>query len=129
MPRERFRFCRPRAPSRNRKTGESMKKQSLAARAAVVAALVASLVGGTAVAANAESAGGGTWYYGVEGVQAYNYSHYLHNSYYHRASVVDGNNYRVRAYGEASQWARARQSATAWGNTAQWYHNNGGRNF
>jgi len=108
--------------------GKYMKKK-WAIRAVVTAALVSGMVGGTAAAANAESAGGGTWYYGVEGAQAYNYSHYLHNSYYHRASVVDGNGYRVRAYGEVGQWAMARQRATISGNTAAWYHNYGNRNI
>lgn len=107
---------------------ENMDVKRTIGKAAAAAAIVAALVGGTAIPASAESAGGGTWNYGVQGLQAYNYSNYHHPSYYHRATAWDDAG-KTRARGEAGQWANAWRKAAAWGNKASWYHNNGARDL
>lgn len=106
-----------------------MKRKKVMSRLALTVVLSAGLVGGSAVAANAEPAGGGDFQYGVTGFMGTNYSHYLHNSYFHRATAQDGNGYKVHDRREAGIWARASQQATASGNKAFWNHNYGSRNI
>ncbi|REJ06421.1 lactococcin 972 family bacteriocin [Microbacterium bovistercoris] len=85
-------------------------------------ALALAMAVGSVTAANAttEYVGGGTWQYWVDYGTDTNYSGYYHGSAYHRASVSNGTG-TVREYANAGSWARAMQSAAAWGNKAYWW--------
>lgn len=104
-----------------------MKMRKTITKATIGVALVAALVGGSATAASAESAGGGTWYYGVD--LANNWSNYHHPIYYHRATAYNDWGSIQRRYANAGYWANASISAAVSGNRAAWYHNYGATNF
>lgn len=93
-------------------------KKKLLATATSGALALALVCGGSATAANAVSAGGGTWYYGVD--LADNWSHYFHRAREHRATVENWHG-RIRVVAGAGKWAMAREKADISGNRAYWY--------
>jgi len=91
---------------------------------AIVIAFVLTLGSASAVFANVQNVGGGTWNYGTDTnwlIGKHSWSHYVHPSIYHSGTAIcASNNVKVYAYG--GTWANADDSCSVWQSAAQYWN-------
>jgi hypothetical protein len=101
------------------------KKRML--QAGTTLAVVACLMAGGSVAANATTdypPEGGTWKYGNREYSStvYAYSEYLHTTKIHKASVESSSgNWGYSGWVSRGTWAKAPEQATGWWGAHYWY--------